>query len=296
MAKTYVSSFWPIARGNSNTDLINTTVLTAINNQILALSPRPSFVIYGGDQAYRGCVNGTYSFQAFKDAMAPLTKAGIPLYTVLGNHELTNSDDSGTSFRLLNQQQYQQAFSGNPAKGPNEPHHSYDHLAYSFQSPGGDAFFAVLDPYHLTADQSPPNLTGTFDDTQLNWLAAQVAQTRATHKFVFNHGPYYYVVPPENEGGGPPDITYTKLWSILDNNHFDLYCCGHIHLYSRKTIDSSIAPDPQTTPPIQWHNNMVQLLTGTCGSPIESGPFIEDPTQWNVHSAANTYYFSVVDI
>ena len=39
------------SRGNSTSDLINTTVLTAINNQILALSPRPSFVIFGGDQA-----------------------------------------------------------------------------------------------------------------------------------------------------------------------------------------------------------------------------------------------------
>ncbi len=286
------------SRGNSTTDLINTTVLTAINQQILALSPQPLFVVFGGDQAYRGCVvNGTsstYSFQAFKDAMAPLTNAGIPLYTVVGNHELTTSEDSGTSFRYANQQQYQQAFSGNPTNGflPS----GYQRLVYSFESPGGDAFFAVLDPYYLKADDLAPNNTGKFDDAQLNWLAAEVAQTKATHKFVFNHGPYYYVVDPSKEGGLPPDTTYTNLWSILDNNHFDLYCCGHIHLFSRKTIDSSIVPNPQTTPPIQWHNNVVQLLTGTCGSPIESGPFIEDPTLWNVQCAADTYYFSVVDI
>jgi hypothetical protein len=280
------------SRGNSTTDLIDTTVLTAINNQILALSPRPSFVIFGGDQAYRGCVGTTYSFQAFKDAMALLTNAGIPLYTVLGNHELTTSDDNGASFRLRNQEQYRQAFSGNPPNGPP----GYEHLAYSFSSPGGDAFFAVMDPYYLTADQSPPNLTGTFSDTQLNWLADQVARSKATHKFVFNHGPYYYVVPPDHEGGPPPDITYTNLWRILDNNHFDLYCCGHIHLYSRKTIDSSIIPNPQTIPPIQWYNNVVQLLTGTCGSTIETGPFTENVTQWNIHYAPDTYYFSVVDI
>ena len=284
------------SRGSSITDLISTSVLTAINNQILALSPRPSFVIYGGDQAYRGCVvNGasrTYTFQAFKDVMAPLTSAGIPLYTVMGNHELTTSADEGLTHRLANQQQYQQAFSTNPANGPA----GYEHLVYSFTSPGGDAFFAVLDPYFLTAEIGSPNNTGTFSDTQLNWLEAQVAQTTATHKFLFTHGPYYYVCPVSAEGGLPPDITYTNLWSILDKNYFDLMLCGHIHLFSRKTIGNDIAPSPQTTPPTQWHNNVVQLLTGTCGAPINLDDVIVDPVQWNVYNAADTFYFSVVDI
>lgn len=284
------------SRGTSTTDLISTAVLSAINNQILALSPRPSFVIFGGDQAYRGCVvdgtTETYTFQAFKDAMAPLTNAGIPLYTAMGNHEMTTSADEGLTHRLANQQQFQQAFASNPANGPA----GYEHLVYSFTSPGGDAFFAVMDPYFLTADIGSPNDTGTFNDTQLTWLAAQVAQTKATHKFLVTHGPYYYVCPPWSEGGLPPDITYTNLWSILDNNHFDLYLCGHIHLFSRKTIDNKIAPSPQTTPPTQWHNGVVQLLTGTCGAPINLDNVIVDPIQWNVHNAANTYYFSVVDI
>ncbi len=277
------------SRGSSTTDLINTTVLTAINNQILALSPRPAFVMFGGDQAYRGCVNGTYSFQAFKDAMAPLTNAGIPLYTVIGNHELTNSADDGITYRRANQTAYQQAFSSNPANGPP----GYEQLVYSFTSPGGDAFFAVMDPYYLTADVVPTNLTGTFDDTELNWLAAQVAQTKATHKFLFNHGPYYYVAPSQPL---PPDKAYTKLWSILDNNRFDLYGCGHLHLFARMTIDSSVSPIPQLNPPVQWRNHVVQLLTGTCGAQVESAfPFI-DRQRCHINDAPDTYYFSVVDI
>lgn len=35
-------------------NFINTPVLNAIVAQILALSPQPSFVIFGGDMAYRG--------------------------------------------------------------------------------------------------------------------------------------------------------------------------------------------------------------------------------------------------
>ena len=274
------------SRGNDAHQVINTPVVNAINNQILALSPRPSFVIFGGDQAYSGCVYGTYTFQAFKDAMASLTNAGIPLYTVMGNHEICSTADNANTYHLVNQQLYQQTFSGNPANGPA----GYEHLAYSFTSPGGDAFFAVLDQYYLTGDV-PANLTGAIDPTQLSWLTAQVAQSKARHKFLFIHGPYYYIdyMPPS------PDATYTNLWKILDDNRFDLYCCGHNHLFSRKTIDSSIAPSPQLNPPIQWKNNVVQLLTGTMGAPID--PYIMvDPIKWNVHMDPDNYYFSVVDI
>jgi len=273
-------------------DLINTPVLNAIINQILKLSPRPSFVVYGGDQASSGCYNHIYNFQTFKSVMAPLTDAKIKLYTALGNRELYNpSNPLDNTFYIENQRQYQQAFTDNFANGPS----GYERLVYSFESPGGDAFFAVLDPYYLTADVPSPNVTGTFDNNQLTWLAAQVAQTKATHKFLFTHGPYYYVTSPEG-GAAPPGITYTKLWRILDNNRFDLYCCGHVHLYSRKTIDSSIAPDPQLYLPVQWHNNVVQLLDGTAGAPIVTETPIKDPTLWHIFQAANTYYFSVVDI
>jgi hypothetical protein len=284
------------SRGNAADELINLPVLNAINTQILALTPRPAFVVFGGDMTIGGRINGNYTFQAFKDAMAPLTTAGIALYTAMGNHELY--DTTNKQFVLANQQAYQAAFSSNPGNGPS----GYERLVYSFESPGGDAFFAVLDPLYLTADMGPhppPNNTGTFDNTQLTWLAAQVAQTKATHKFLFTHGPYYYVDYPSSEGGLPPDITYTKLWSILDNNRFDIYFCGHIHLFSRKTIDSSIAPTPQLTPPVQWHNHVVQLLAGTCGAPIVTKlpvPPLVDPALWHISNAANTYYFSVVDI
>ncbi len=291
----------PVATIPSNptpTDLINTAILTPIINQILALSPRPSFVVFGGDQAACGCYNGTYTFETFKSVMAPLTDAGIKLYTALGNRELFNPFNINplaiSTFYLANQQQYQQAFTDNPANGPTP---AYDRLVYSFESPGGDAFFAVLDPYYLTADVPNPDLSGTFDSNQLNWLTAQLAQTKATHKFLFTHAPYYYVT--SGGEGGSPDTSYTKLWSILDNNLFNICFCAHIHLYSRKTIDSSIAPNPQLTPPVQWHNNVVQVINGGAGAPIVTNPPnppIVDPTLWHISQTANTYYFSVVDI
>ena len=269
-------------------DMINTPVLKAINAQILALSPRPAFVIFGGDMAYRGHYKDSstsfYSFQAWKDVMAPLTNAGIALYTIMGNHELY--DTHAGKFILANQTEFQSVWSGNPNNGPA----GYERLVYSFTSPGGSAFFAVLDPYYLIADVDD-TLSGSIDAVQLYWLAKQVAQSRATHKFLFVHVPYYSVT------GSSSNTTYTNLWTILDNNGFDIYFCGHSHLYSRKTIDSSILPLPQTYPPLPaWKNNVVQLLNGTCGAPVEPGPITVDPTLWHVSNAADTYYFSVVDI
>jgi len=276
------------SRGSITTDLINKPVLNAINTQILALSPRPSFVIFGGDQALRGRLDGTYNFQEWKNVMAPLTNAGIALYTVMGNHELT--ENTGSHFRLANQTEYQKVFADNPDNGPP----GYSRLAYSFESPGGDAFFAVLDAYHITADVAGPNITGTIKDEQLSWLAEQVALTKATHKFLFIHGPYYNVTTPSS----PVDTTYTRLWSLLDNNRFDVYFCGHTHLFSRRAINSSIAPDPQTSPPLpSWKNNVVQVLNGTCGAPVTSeASLIVDKTLWNITTAPDTYYFSVVDV
>jgi len=284
--------FMADCRGISIADQVNYPVLNAIIGQIGALSPKPSFVMFGGDMSYSGYINSAYTFQAWKDLFAPLTGNGIPLYTALGNHELyLSSSDSG--FFLGNQQEFQHVFSENPANGPD----GYKHLTYSFTSPGGNSFFAVLDAYYLTHSFKDSTMGGNIDSTQMSWLKAQVAQTKATHKFLFIHSPYYYVnYDPEEPSAA--NKSYTELWAFLDANKFDLYACGHSHLYSRKTIDPSVLPNPQTTPPTPpWQNNVVQLLNGTCGTHIETTHI--DPAiraAWNVHNDSLTYYFSVVDI
>ena len=279
-------------RGKSPADQVNYPVLNAIIAQIGTLSPKPSFVMFGGDMSYSGYIDSAYTFQAWKDLFAPLTGNGIPLYTVLGNHELyLESADSG--FNIGNQQAFQNVFSENPGNGPS----GYQHLTYSFTSPGGNSFFAVLDAYYLTQSFHDSTVGGNIDPTQMSWLRAQVAQTKATHKFLFIHSPYYYVNHDPEEPSAA-NKSYTELWAFLDANKFDLYACGHSHLYSRKTIDSSVLPNPQTTPPTPpWQNNVVQLLNGTCGTHIEAT--LIDPairTSWNVHNDSLTYYFSVVDI
>jgi hypothetical protein len=266
--------------GPSFAEPINTPVLGAIVAKILELSPLPWAVFYGGDQAI------ILDAPQFKSVMQPLTDAGIKLYTALGNHELFTQQSLQGQLFLASQTAYQQAFTDNPNNGPA----GYEHLVYSLESPGGDAFFAVLDPYFLAADVTSPNLSGTITDAQLTWLTEQLAKTKATHKFLFIHTPFSYVVDP----GITPDTSFTNLWTILDDNKFDIYFCGHIHLYSRKTIDGNTAIYPPRSTP-KWKNKLVQLVSGTAGAPPIGG-IVVDTNEWNVHNATDTYYFSVMDI
>ncbi len=284
--------FMADSRGDSLTNPVHSDVLNAIISQIGTLSPKPAFIMFAGDMSYRGFIGTQYTFDAWKDLFAPLTSKGIALYTTIGNHELTRPiADSG--FRLVNQQAFQAAFPDNPSNGPA----GYERLVYSFSSPGNSCFFAVLDPYYLTHDTIPLNLGGHINGTQISWLRSQLAGSKALHKFLFIHTPYHYVYDDPQEPS-TPDTSYTKLWSLLDSNKFDLWACGHSHLFSRHTVTSSEAPAPQTNPLTPaWKNNVVQLLNGTCGA----GPdlYTIDPavrSSWNVYNDSLTYYFSVIDI
>lgn len=281
------------SRGDSLDAPIDTTALNPIIRQIGTLSPAPSFIIFGGDMAYRGCIHGTYTFNAFKNLFSSLTSKGIKLYTTVGNHEL-HDETCNFGFLLANQQRFQADFAENPSNGPA----GYEKLAYSFTNDSVSAFFAVLDPYFLNTDTVyPTNLGGHIDPVQMNWLKSQVAQTTARHKFLFIHTPYYYVYNDSAEFSSA-DTSLTSLWSYLDAQNFDFYACGHSHLYSRRTINNTVAPDPQTTPPTPaWHNNVVQLLCGTCGAGPDNdyiSPAVK--TEWDVHNDPLTYYFTVIDV
>jgi len=280
------------SRGDSLGYTVDTTSLNPIIRCLDTLKPQPSFMVFGGDMCYRGYMAKHYTFQEFKNLFSKLTGKGIPLYTAVGNHELYHEHASYGYF-LVNQQQFQSTFSENPSNGPA----GYEHLAYSFTNDATSSFFAVLDSYHVTKDTEEINMGGHIDSTQMAWLKTQVAQTTALHKFLFIHVPYYYVDNDSTEAS-EADTTLTRLWSFIDANKFDVYACGHSHLYARRTIDPSLTPKPQPTPPVPgWKNNVVQLLCGTCGA--GSGGGYIDPTvrsEWNVHNDHKTYYFSVVDI
>jgi Calcineurin-like phosphoesterase len=279
------------SRGDELNHPVNDSTLKNIINQISMLSPKPTFVMFGGDMSYRGYIGSSYTFQAWKDLFIPLTSNGITLYTAIGNHELYH-EHSSYGLLKVNQVEYQNTFTDNPNNGPA----GYERLAYTFTAQGGNSFFAVLDPYFLTMDTTHEGLGGDIEFPQMQWLRSQVAQTHAQNKFLFIHTPYYYINTDTAEPSAS-NQSLTTLWSFVDSNKFDIYACGHSHLFSRKMIDSTILADPPTTPPTApWRNNVVQLLNGTCGAGPSTGSIDPKFSTWNVHNDPHTYYFSVVDI
>jgi hypothetical protein len=261
-------------RGTSTAAPINTAAIADLNARILTLEPKPEFILCLGDM---GLYGGSAIFQAWKDALKPVTDAGIRLYVALGNHELCQQGMGGTFYRT-NQQAFQQVFAEMPGNGPA----GYERLVYSFESQDGDSFFAVLDPFYLDAATSQkPGDEGAVDGDQLSWLGNQISQTKAKHKFVCLHVPAFTVSSTHIA-----PASYLNLWSLLDNNKFAIYFAGHVHLYSRKNIDRTLDP--------RWHNHVVQLINGTSGVPADSGQIIVDPGSWHINRGL--YYYVVADI
>lgn len=243
--------------------------------------------------SYRGCIDNVFTFTAWKDLFSSLTSSGITLYTTVGNHELYHQHASYGYF-LVNQQAFQQAFPENPNNGPT----GYAHLAYSFTDPNTNSLFVVLDPYYVTRDTMHLAMGGTIEPAQMTWLRQVVASnTSAVHKFLFIHCPYYYVADDPEEHSSS-DTTYTKLWAFMDSTKFDMYACGHTHLFSRRTVPDTVPPNPQTNPPTPaWQNSVVQLVNGTCGAgPSTANTSAAMRALWDIHDDPLTYYFSVIDV
>ena len=277
---------------------INTKVLDDLNEQILKW--KPEFVIYGGDIASYGINgDGSNNFLPFKDLMRKLTDKGIKLYVALGNHELYKYEETNekkydhTFFYLAGQQQYQQVFADMPDNGPP----GYERLVYSFESPGHDAFFAILDPFYLDESMGGFKQDGNLmkiDDKQLEWLRKEIQKTKATHKFLCMHTPIYPVLDVDKDKS---PTSSTKLWEILDKAHFDIFLCGHEHLYSRQAINSKVNSN--------WRNSVVQLINGGAGAPAYKKDLNPERSDWHIDNwdinqkkwgDDERFYYTVVDI
>jgi 3',5'-cyclic AMP phosphodiesterase CpdA len=191
------------SRGDSLSEPINAAVLSAMVAKVLALQPRPAFVLFAGDLVFgqRDCPAGrplrlAEHLQAWQKAVAPLTGAGIRVYAVPGNHEI-----SGSSAAELQ-------------KGCRE---MLGELQYAFEHEGS-RFIA------LNTDRA-----GRQQSADLAWLEAQLRAARgAEHIFVFGHEPAHPV-----SGPGCGLRNSEKFWKLLTRYGVDAYICGHEHLYGR---------------------------------------------------------------
>ncbi|MBF0480841.1 MAG: metallophosphoesterase [Desulfovibrionaceae bacterium] len=269
-------------RGASPEDSIDLPVMNEINARLLALDPKPAFVLFTGDLVYRSKNAGQWKFDDWIRAVKPVTDAGIKIYPVLGNHELYQ--DERNVLHSESQEYYQKTFAGmTPQNGPK----GYESLVYSFVSPGADAFFAVLDTYYIPPGQATApysNKDSFITEAQLDWLRGQLKNTTARFKFVAMHAPTFNpIYPPKPKC---QEAGHCELWNILDQNGFAMSLASHLHAYARKTIGPEVDP--------AYHGGVVQVISGGAGAPLDNTVyFLGDTADWHV---ATVFNYLLVDI
>ena len=183
-------------RGDANNDVIDTAVLTPIVNSILALSPAPSVVIFGGDGGYRG---GPTILTQFQQVFTnPLTAAGIPTAFAIGNHELYTTDANPLEqYALQRQQDFQEMFNSNwTQNGPA----GFTNLAFSFHI--GNSLFIIADSYYAPADGSTPFYG--ISNSQQKWMQGLLQNDTSSNIFVMTHIPAF----------SPRSLRRNPIWRI----------------------------------------------------------------------------------
>ncbi|WP_243438812.1 metallophosphoesterase family protein [Fundidesulfovibrio soli] len=295
------------SRGYTVDAPLNTAVLAQVNQRIKALSPAPEFLVFLGDLSYRANIpvdgHDHYTYKTWLDFMrAPSTglPASLPLYMVIGNHELYDeglAPHAEASITLACQQAYQNFIQTNASSTfmPNVTslNDNYKNLAYSFTSEDGKSLFVVLDGFYIaTGPTQPYDGAGALNQTQRDYLQTTLSQSSAKTKFVFVHNPAFG--PSTQPTTACVASSMCEFWKIVNDNKATAVFNGHDHLFSRVLVNSGFNG---ANPGYSFTKSIPQVIAGTCGAPI-SGTYDEPgkpplAASWNGKLQFN---YSVVDV
>ncbi|UCE19489.1 MAG: metallophosphoesterase [Gemmatimonadota bacterium] len=176
----------------------------------------PAFVVLTGDLITSGGKNVTvdsllkeYEIQ-FNEPMQPLVEAGIPLYPVIGNHDVSGGNP-------VSEELYCNQFN----LPGNERWYSFNY---------GNSHFVVLNSHEFRKRHK-------ITAEQLEWLKLDLKTTLAENIFVFIHEPAY---PVKNHLGNSLDkypADRDTLWALMNKHSVDIFFAGHEHIYHRSAHD-----------------------------------------------------------
>jgi len=256
---------------------INVAELANALRVVSAMDPKPDMVFCLGDLVGRGYTEATgYQFERWKELMRPVTQAGIPLYVLKGNHELTRGRPRRSPIRyfLDNQLEFVKAFSHMPANGPK----GHEHLAYTVEDKATSTVFVALDSQFLTHDlEKNPGPYG-ISRAQLDWLRGPLpAVDGSVHRIALAHVPAF---KPQKEQPDFRNASFQRLWDILEDKRFDLMIAGHLHIFSFAVIGTAIYPDSR--------HSVAQVVIGPVGGVLPSEYEVRsDPAVWNTRVGRN---------
>lgn len=218
--------------------------------------PEPDGIILLGDNAYSHGTDAQYQ-TGFFDVYQPELNS-LALWPCIGNHEI--SDDYLEIFTV-------------PGDGEigGTPSHSRNYYSWDF----ANIHFTVLDLWK--SDWRKP------DDTQIQWLKRDLAETKQHWKVVINHFPPYCDGKYESDNNGFLVEVRNIILPILEEQGTDIFITGHDHTYQRShlidghygprttfmpekhlksTADGVSQPIVKTAGP---HSGIVHVVTGTAG-------------------------------
>jgi hypothetical protein len=202
-------------------------------------------VLFPGD-----LVNGRTNFgplkeqlATWKEAMAPLYDARIPVYAVRGNHEL-NQD----KVRPGGVKAWQSFFSDLPGNGPPDQ----KELTYKVEYKnacfvGFDQFVGRSKGFDLKEFDGPVN-SGMVPP----WVIQEIKDAKSQWVFAFAHEMGFLGHHEDCLANVPKERD--ELWDALGAKH-GVYIAGHDHLYVRRT-----APD-------RANRGVLELVVGDGGAP-----------------------------
>jgi hypothetical protein len=210
-----------------------------------AAREKVSLVIFPGDLVNGGTNFGTLARQlaAWKESMAPLYAAHIPVYVCRGNHELHQDDPPGSGAAA-----WQSFFPELPRNGPDEQ------KGLTYKVDFNNACFIGCDQFAGRSKTfDPDKYDSTVNAGMVSpWVIDQVRQSKARWVFVFGHESAFIGHHTDCLANVPAERD--ALWDALGEKG-GVYLSGHDHMYVRHW-----APDCANRP-------VLELLVGCAGAP-----------------------------
>ena len=223
---------------NATTTGVRVSVLGPIA-QAVAAEP-VDLVLVPGDLVTGSAACGPLADQLkrWKEMLAPLYAAHVPVYVIRGNHE-NQAADSVAAWKA--------AFPELPQNGPDTQ------TGLTYRVDHRNACFIGFDQYVGRATRIDL-ARGVVNSGLIHpWVIEQVKHAQAPWVFVFGHEPAFIA----HHSGCLADAPAERdaLWNALGEKGA-IYCCGHDHLYLRCTL------------PDDAGHAVTELIVGDGGAPL----------------------------
>lgn len=217
---------------------VNTNILRALANSAVAV--HPSFVLFLGDISTYGTAEG---LTAWTNAMAPVFDAAIPIYPIVGNHEIYSGALLANVFGKWV-----------PTNGPQ------GEVGSTFAVEWQNALILGFNNFSLTNSAQ----------VNLPWLEAVVATNKRPHVIAAGHLPAFKVLHADCLDDLPE--TRNGFWRSLAMAGTRMYFSGHDHFYDHSRMDDGDGMEM---------NDVHQIIVGTGGAPLyPDGAYDGDNGHW----------------